>query len=568
MGSLAHGDPPLPDIFLSYNREDQAAARRFAKAFEGQGFKVWWDATLRSGEAYDEVTEAALREAKAVVVLWSKKSVVSRWVRAEATLADRTRTLVPAMIEPCERPIMFELTQTAELAHWQGAADDKAWLAFLGDVKRFLEKERAAAPPVVPSIERGPAPPELKKGERGEAPSLAVLPFANRSGLPEDEVFAIGMVEDVIDALSQGVNIRVIASSATARFRTGAIPDLDAMARQLGVRYILEGNVRRTGANLRVTAQIVEAASGAILWTQKFDRPLTELAALQEALVLDVAAHLDAQVYRIEMERALKKPTDLTAWEAVTRALAAFREITDESISTALEEAQRAVAIAPDYGLAHAVLAMTTSVVYLFTSTDDPAEVARVRGHVDRALALDPDNAVVLAFVAGALSLSGQPQEGLRLAERAASLSPAMSFAHNARGMACILLDRFEEGIAHFDTETRTAPGAHTEYLSHTWHSNAHIRAGRWEEAMRAVDRALALNPDFSLALAAKAFLCRRDGRVGEARDLLLRVRQAEPAATLAIWELRIRRRFVRNPVVEELLAHLRALWAETAPSG
>ena len=124
----------MPDIFLSYNREDQAVARRFAEAFGAEGFEVWWDATLKSGEAYDEVTETALRTAKAVVVLWSPRSVVSRWVRAEATLADRNKTLVPCTIEPCDRPIMFELTQTAELSHWQGDPTDKAWTAFLTDV--------------------------------------------------------------------------------------------------------------------------------------------------------------------------------------------------------------------------------------------------------------------------------------------------------------------------------------------------------------------------------------------------------------------------------------------------
>lgn len=116
----------MTDIFLSYNREDQARAKLFAEAFEGQGFKVWWDVGLRTGEAYDEVTETALRTAKAVVVLWSKKSVQSRWVRAEATLADRNKTLVPCMIEPCERPIMFELTQTAELGHWDGSPAERA----------------------------------------------------------------------------------------------------------------------------------------------------------------------------------------------------------------------------------------------------------------------------------------------------------------------------------------------------------------------------------------------------------------------------------------------------------
>src|SRR5690606_25761721 len=119
-----------PDIFLSYNREDAERARHFAEGFAAQGLDVWWDVALRSGEAYDEVTENALRNAGAVVVLWSQRSVVSRWVRAEATLAERRKTLMPAMIEPCERPIMFELVQTADLSDWRGDTSDRAWQDF------------------------------------------------------------------------------------------------------------------------------------------------------------------------------------------------------------------------------------------------------------------------------------------------------------------------------------------------------------------------------------------------------------------------------------------------------
>jgi hypothetical protein len=131
----------VPDIFLSYNREDQDCARLFAEALGREGFDVWWDVGLRVGEAYDEVTERALRKSKAVIVLWSKKAAASRWVRAEATLAQRNKTLFPCMIEPCERPIMFELTQTADLTHWRGADDDAAWLVFLADLRRFIVGE-------------------------------------------------------------------------------------------------------------------------------------------------------------------------------------------------------------------------------------------------------------------------------------------------------------------------------------------------------------------------------------------------------------------------------------------
>jgi len=121
-----------PDIFLSYNREDAEVARRFAQGFEAEGFDVWWDQALHSGEAYDEVTEAALRGAKAVVVLWSPRSVMSRWVRAEATIGERNKTLVPAKIEPCDLPVMFELTQTADLAHIGKArrTTGRGWLSW------------------------------------------------------------------------------------------------------------------------------------------------------------------------------------------------------------------------------------------------------------------------------------------------------------------------------------------------------------------------------------------------------------------------------------------------------
>lgn len=136
----------LADIFLSYNREDQAIADHFVQGFEAAGLSVWWDKRLRAGEAYDEVTEAALRNAKAVVVLWSKRSVASRWVRAEATLAQRCNTFVPCMIEPCDRPIMFELTQTEDLSNWRGEAEDPIWKAFVAHVSEVVGHAGEASP--------------------------------------------------------------------------------------------------------------------------------------------------------------------------------------------------------------------------------------------------------------------------------------------------------------------------------------------------------------------------------------------------------------------------------------
>lgn len=137
----------MPDVFISYNREDRERASLIASALEAEGFSVWWDAALRAGETYDEVTEQNLRTAGAVVVLWSKRSSNSKWVRAEATVGERSSTLVPALIEDCERPIRFELVQTADLRHWRGDRADPHWRAFMQDVRTAITRRNTKAQP-------------------------------------------------------------------------------------------------------------------------------------------------------------------------------------------------------------------------------------------------------------------------------------------------------------------------------------------------------------------------------------------------------------------------------------
>lgn len=153
------------DIFLSYARQDRPAARMFAESLTEEGFKVWWDASLHSGETFDEVIEQNLREAKAVVVLWSPRSVASRWVRAEATLADRRNKLIPAIIEDCDRPIAFELTHTAELAGWQGDRSDLEWRELVDDLKRLVHagSDHQAEPPKAAAEAPKPAEPAARQ---------------------------------------------------------------------------------------------------------------------------------------------------------------------------------------------------------------------------------------------------------------------------------------------------------------------------------------------------------------------------------------------------------------------
>ena len=552
----------MNDIFLSYNREDSATARRFADGFAAEGLSVWWDTALRSGEAYDEVTEAALRGAKAVVVLWSPRSVVSRGVRAEATIADRCKTLVPVMIEPCERPIMFELTQTAELGHWSGDVADKAWMAFLDDVRRMAAK---AAPPIPETPTTTATPPTveetLKPGQSGSAPSMAVLPFTNRSQLPEDEVFAEGMVEDVISALTQGVNVRVLGSMSTVHLRKSATADLSTVGRQLGVRYLLEGNVRRVGANLRVTTQLLEAETGTAVWSGKFDRPLVELAELQEELVTEIAGVLETQVYSIEIERALKKPGDITAWEAIARAWSAYRKWDVTARVEYIEEARRAVVIAPDYAPGHALLANGLANDYL-VRPDDPAEVQRIRAIAERALFLAPDDATVLGSVGVAFSFVGFPDEGQRYTGRAARKAPGSGMLHWQHGIACVMVNRHEDARSHLKTAERLMPGSQLMWLVKHWQSRALAELGRWVEADATNNECVSHNPTDGLSYVFKALIAKQLGQDADARRF---IRTAQRLGCDLVQAERFwHRTGLNSPTLEADIATIRTLYAAT----
>jgi TolB-like protein len=421
-----------PDIFLSYGREDQATARRFAERLEAQGFTVWWDAALRTGESFDQAIEKALNEAKAVVVLWSRTSVDSRWVRAEATMAARNKTLAPVMIEACQRPIMFELTHTADLSHWTGDAKDKAWQSFVGDLRRFIEQggpQGAAAaadrpphaPPATLPWYRGrsaiiaiaslliaialsvlylrlhAAAPVLQPASAGAAAastpvaiatspqaapgvSLAVLPFVDMSPQHDQDYFSDGLSEELLNQLAQIKNLHVAGRTSSFSFKNKN-EDLRVIGEKLGVNHLLEGSVRKAADRVRITAQLIDGRNGTHLWSQTYDRKLDDIFAVQEDIARDVARVLSVTLDVGEMPRAQGGTTNVEAYDRFLRAL----NSTDGH--QRLNLLHEAVAIDPTFSRAWVLLQDDLLAETLFgdpgTAATIKAELADVRARIE-----------------------------------------------------------------------------------------------------------------------------------------------------------------------------------------
>lgn len=423
--------------------------------------------------------------------------------------------------------------------------------------------EQAKTPSKTKAASAQPRPAEATTA-RGSAPSLAVMPFINMSGVPEIDVFAFGMTEDLVEALSQGVDVRVKASSVTARYANGPSVDLQAMAKDLSVRYALQGNVRVRDDILRITTMLINAETADILWTQRFETEKERLAQMQEDMVLEVAAHLRTQSRRIEIERALRKPSNLTAWEAVMRSISAFRKMTAISFVQALQEAKLAVEIDPGYGLAHALVAQTEGVLYNQVMPDNASEVARILGNAQEAIRLDPESSTVLSTAASAMAVIGYPEEALATAQRAIKRNSNNPFAYGAAGLAATLLDRTEEALDHFEREAGLAPGDVNGWISHGWRACALMRADDWQGANEITNIALELAPDNAAPNIAKSVILNHLGRDNEAPNYIVKARECEPDTPLWMWEMRYGRAFEDSAARETFLNHLRRLWAAT----
>lgn len=373
-----------------------------------------------------------------------------------------------------------------------------------------------------------------------DKPSIAVLPFQNMSGGPEQDYFADGMVEDIITALSRFKSLFVIARNSSFTYKGKAV-DIKQVGRELGVRYVLEGSVRKAGGRVRITGQLIEAATGTHLWADKFDGSLEDVLDLQDQMTTNVVGAIAPALDKAEMERAKRKPIEnLHAYDCFLQSLAAFHRSTRESLEEALRLCYRATELDPELAAAYGLAAECYKDRKIQGWVVDKAwEEMETRRVALRASALGQDDAITLCRAGFALFyVCGDEDIGRALMEKALSLNQNLARAWSLWGAMNLFLGNHEAAIDYNKRALRLSP---LDSGSHRWESNvaaALMLLGRYEEALSQVAKALARQPTNMLALRTSVVANALSGNIGEAQKVMARLREQHPTLRLSTyWE-------------------------------
>jgi len=362
-----------------------------------------------------------------------------------------------------------------------------------------------------------------------DRPSIAVLPFANMSEDPDQEHFADGISEDLITGLSRIRWLFVIARNSTFVYKHRAV-DVKQVARELGVRYVLEGSVRRAGSRLRISAQLIDATSGAHHWAERYDREVDDVFAVQDEITNSVAAAIEPHLLAAEGVRALlRQPNDLGAWELVARAQTHFWRMTKDDYERAIDELKRAVDVYPDYAPARSLLAFCLIFAAHMGWTNRDRDRALGREHAMRAIALDdrdPWGQIALGYLA---LMEKRTEESIAAFRRAVEINPNSAAAHTHLGHGLGFAGQDREAIEHAERAIRLSPFDSMLALNLGTIAVSHFTAGRYDEAVKYTTEASRIRPGFQGAHRLRCASLAQTGRIDEARAHFLMVRRQQP---------------------------------------
>jgi len=522
--------PDTRDVFISYARPSEEEAHRIAEQLRGRGFSVWRDDELPAHRAYSDVIEERLKSAKAVVVLWSAESGKSHWVRAEADSAREAGTLVQATLDSALPPMPFNQIQCADLNGWNGDTSSPGWKKLESSVAALVRgtgEEGSAAEPAASPVQKVRA-------------SICVLPFVNMSGEPEQEYFSDGISEDITTDLSKISALEVVARNTAFSFK-GQNPDVQEVAKQLGVSHVLEGSVRKAGNRIRINAQLIDGSTGKHLWADRFDRDLTDIFEIQDEISKAIVDALKVKLLPAEKKAIEKRGTSNV--EAYNLYLMARQQWIQGSYGDLSRDkaivrfCEQSVAMDPNYAEAWALLGLAQLELRFVHGLDQNGLPA-----AERALALNPNLPEAHCIKARYLEEAGQAEEAERQVRYALKLDPESWEANRETARILFRSGHVEESIPFFEkaaslmeTDWRNAAMLITCYGAVQDPPKARKAA---ERAVARLQTVIAGNPTNCSALAMGASALAALGDRERARDWARRAMLLEPDNLLGRYNI------------------------------
>jgi adenylate cyclase len=421
-------------------------------------------------------------------------------------------------------------------------------------VKSIEEPIRAYAVKATSPAAEGMA--ETKPLPLPDRPSIAVLPFTNMSGDPEHDYFADGMTEDIITGLSHLKWLFVIARNSMFSYKSRAV-DVRQVAQDLGVRYVLEGSVRVSGSRIRITGQLIEAASGRHIWAERYDRQLDDVFAVQDEITASVVAAIEPHLYAEEGARTASQPPDrISTWGLVVRAIGLISKLGCQDNEEARSLLERAITIEPTYAKAHAILSWAVWwAAYNYWLLDEQEGIAEAQRHAEQALVFDASEPWARMVLGLCLSADGQHERALPELEAALRINPSFALAHTIYGWALARTGRFDDAVVETKTALRLSPADTFLSFYEFFHGYALMVARRFEDALPYVRRAIVAFPNFPSHY---GLLISCYGHLGlqDQTKMLLAHRNSLPGPPLTVSLVRSQlRKYATGPIIAEGLS-------------
>ena len=362
-----------------------------------------------------------------------------------------------------------------------------------------------------------------------DKPSIAVLPFSNLSGDPEQDYFADGMVDDIITGLARINWLFVIARNSTFAYK-GRTVDVKQVGRELGVRYVLEGSVRKAGGSVRITGQMIDASTGAHVWAERYDRSSDDIFALQDEIALSAVGAIAPSVRRAEIDRVKRKrPDSLDAYDLVLRGQLDVDSGMPEQVTRALGLLERAIKLDPAYALAHGHAAMCHHCLFLRAGLRETNRAASIR-HARSAILYGQDDASALTLAGFSIGMDGHDRGAAFIAlEAALAISPSSALTYILGSVILGWGGEAERAIEWSERGMRLSPFDSWAFAAFDAQAMSHLLRGRYDEACRAAYKSVQANPAHSITYVQLAAALAKLGRLEDARAAAARVLELHP---------------------------------------